>query len=92
MYQGEYHGTKYHEPDLDAVLSRAWQSGVQKIIITAGTLEESRRALELAKTDERLFCTVGVHPTRCREFEAYPEGPEAYMAQLSAVCYVLSYF
>jgi Tat protein secretion system quality control protein TatD with DNase activity len=85
MYQGEYHGNQVHEPDLDAVLHRAWDVGVEKIIITAGTLSESRAALELAKTDDRLFCTVGVHPTRCGEFETYPDGPEAYMAALSAV-------
>jgi TatD DNase family protein len=85
MYQGVYNGTSCHEPDLDAVLSRAWATGVEKIIITAGTLEESRKALQLARSDERLFCTVGVHPTRCGEFESFPEGPEAYMAALSAV-------
>jgi TatD DNase family protein len=84
-YQGEYNGSKYHEADLDAVLQRAWAVGVEKIIITAGTLSESRQALELARTDERLFCTVGVHPTRCGEFEAFAEGPEAYMAELSSV-------
>lgn len=85
MYQGEYGGKEVHAPDLPAVLERAWASGVEKIIITAGTLAESRQALELARTDERLFCTVGVHPTRCGEFQAFPEGPDAYMAALSAV-------
>ena len=25
---------------------------------------------------------MGVHPTRCSEFEEYPEGAEAYMAAL----------
>jgi TatD DNase family protein len=85
MYQGEYNGKQYHEADLDAVLKRAWAAGVEKIIITAGTLSESRQALKLARTDERLFCTVGVHPTRCGEFAAFSEGPDAYMAALSAV-------
>lgn len=27
---------------------------------------------------ERLYCTVGVHPTRCQEIEDGPDGPEAY--------------
>lgn len=34
---------------------------------------------------ERLFCTVGCHPTRCGEFEAYPDGPDAYLAALREV-------
>ncbi len=25
-----------------------------------------------------LYCTVGVHPTRCKEIEDSPQGPEAY--------------
>lgn len=85
MYQGEYHGTAHHEPDLDAVLERAWAAGVEKIIITAGTLAESRRALDLARTDERLFCTVGVHPTRSNEFEDSPDGAEGHLRQLQEV-------
>lgn len=31
---------------------------------------------------ERLFCTVGVHPTRCGDFESYSDGPEAYLQAL----------
>lgn len=27
MYQGTYNGKVYHEPDLDDVLARAWDSG-----------------------------------------------------------------
>ena len=34
---------------------------------------------------ERLFCTVGVHPTRCGEIKEYPGGEEAYMALLQEV-------
>ena len=36
----------------------------------------------VAPSPGRLFCTVGVHPTRCSEFEEHPEGSEAYMAAL----------
>lgn len=51
MYQGVYGGRTYHQPDLDQVLQRAWAAGVQRIIITAGNLEDAHRALELAQTD-----------------------------------------
>ncbi|KAI5059378.1 hypothetical protein GOP47_0025697 [Adiantum capillus-veneris] len=70
MFKGIYNGKRYHASDLRAVLERAWNSGIDRIIVTGGSLEESREALCLAETDGRLFCTVGVHPTRCSEFEA----------------------
>lgn len=59
------------------------------MMITAGTLEESRAALELAKSHANLFCTVGVHPTRCLEFFGGTAGaggdPDAHVASLTAV-------
>ncbi|KAJ7551825.1 hypothetical protein O6H91_06G030500 [Diphasiastrum complanatum] len=69
MFRGVYHGKQYHVADLGAVLARAWDAGVNRIIVTGGSLQESKEALEIAETDGRLFCTVGVHPTRCHEFE-----------------------
>lgn len=85
MYSGVYHDKTCHEPDAAAVLQRAWNAGVEKIIITAGTLQEAKDALEFSQRDHRLFCTVGVHPTRCGEFESHPEGPEAYFQELGKV-------
>lgn len=49
MFQGVYHGKKRHAPDLDAVVRRAKDSGVERILITGTSLSESRRALDLAK-------------------------------------------
>ena len=65
MYQGNYRGKVRHEADLNIVLKRAFHNHVHKIIITCGTLNEAKRGIELAKTNDNLFCTVGVHPTRC---------------------------
>ncbi|XP_017031055.1 deoxyribonuclease TATDN1 [Drosophila kikkawai] len=74
MFQGRYGDSQKHTADLDVVLTRAWQQGLQKIIITAGCLKDVDEALELAGKDERLFTTVGAHPTRCGEFLPDPEG------------------
>ncbi|XP_033332871.1 deoxyribonuclease TATDN1 [Megalopta genalis] len=82
MFQGIYHGSQKHQPDLDKVLERSWNNDLSKIIITAGNVEESKKALEIARTDERLFSTVGCHPTRCNEFEEN-DNPEAYLKLLS---------
>ena len=59
MYQGEYNGSKKHEADLSAVLNRSWNAGLDYIMITGGSLKESKEAIELAKSDVRLFATVG---------------------------------
>ncbi|KAL2730049.1 putative deoxyribonuclease TATDN1 [Vespula maculifrons] len=82
MYQGIYYGSQKHQPDLDKVLERSWDNNLSRIIITAGNMEECKKALEIAKTDERLFSTVGCHPTNCNEFEEY-ENPEDYLKSLS---------
>lgn len=79
------------QSDLTAALARAKAFGVDKIIVTGGNLEESKAALQLAKSNEgdglpQLFSTVGVHPTRCSEFEADGRDPDAYFAELLAVC------
>lgn len=51
MYQGIYHESQKHQPDLDKVLKRSWENNLSKIIITAGSVNESRKALEIARTD-----------------------------------------
>ncbi|CAI5727830.1 unnamed protein product [Peronospora destructor] len=86
VFTGFCRGKQKHESDLTTILTRAKAFGVEKIIVTGGNLEESRKAL--IKDNEsgalpELFSTVGVHPTRCSEFEA---DPDAYFAELLALC------
>ncbi|GAB2295919.1 hypothetical protein Dimus_030067 [Dionaea muscipula] len=83
MFKGIYNGKQYHAPDIQAVLTRAWRAGVDRIIVTGGSLEESREALAIAETDGRLFCTVGVHPTRCKEFEDSGDPERHFQALVS---------
>lgn len=83
MYQGIYSSkNKKHEPDVEHVLMRAWTAGLDKIIITGTNLDDSRSSLKLAQSDDRLFSTVGCHPTRCSEFESDPDG---YLESLSKI-------
>ncbi|KAJ8717074.1 hypothetical protein PYW08_005473 [Mythimna loreyi] len=82
MFQGMYHGSKKHEPDLDVVLARSWTAGLDKIIITGGSLTDSYASLEMSQSDPRLYTTVGCHPTRCRDF--LPDA-EAYLDSLKVL-------
>ncbi|KAF3781359.1 putative deoxyribonuclease [Nymphaea thermarum] len=81
MFKGIYNNRRCHAADLPVVLQRAWNAGVDRIIVTGGSLQESREALAIAETDGRLFCTVGVHPTRCMEFEESGD-PELHFQEL----------
>jgi TatD DNase family protein len=47
--EGTYFGKKRHEPDWDEIMERAAKVGVTHLILTAGTLDDSRRALELVR-------------------------------------------
>ncbi|XP_050380210.1 uncharacterized protein LOC126797598 isoform X1 [Argentina anserina] len=83
MFKGLYNGKLCHVSDIATVLARAWAAGVDRIIVTGGSLEESKEALTIAETDARLFCTVGVHPTRCKEFDESGDPDKHFQALLS---------
>ena len=89
---GIYRGTFRHEPDLDLIMERAHKAGVSRIILTAGTVAESREALEKARQWRETYpniifsSTVGVHPTRCQQVfeptDASNVDPDALLDEL----------
>jgi TatD DNase family protein len=50
------------QDDLPAVLERAWENGVKRILIPGIDLETSRTAVALADQHPNLVAAVGVHP------------------------------
>ena len=71
--------------DFDAMLQRARDAGVERIITIGTSVESSRRALALAERHPMIFAVVGVHPTTAheattetagelRELAAHPRG------------------
>lgn len=49
MFRGQYHGKRKHEDDLAAVVQRAHDYGVERMLLTGTNLEESKLVLDLAK-------------------------------------------
>lgn len=56
--------------DLDAVIQRAVAAGVVRIVTIADSLDESEQCLALTEKYEHIFCSVGVHPHRAKEWRA----------------------
>jgi TatD DNase family protein len=50
------------EADLDEVIARAREAGVQAMVTIGSTLETSAQAIALAEKYEFIYCTVGIHP------------------------------
>ncbi len=58
------------QEDFDAVLSRAWEAGLDRILIPGMDLASSRLAVQLAESDERIYAAVGVHPNEASTWDA----------------------
>ena len=56
------------ENDVEEVLLRAKQAGVERIVTIADTLEEAERCIAIAEKYPQVFCTVGVHPHEAKRW------------------------
>lgn len=61
---------KAFEKDLDQVIKRAFEKGVNKIINVGTALDSSEKAVELAKEHDGLFATIGIHPHHADKSES----------------------
>ena len=63
--------------DLDTVLNRANELGVNRFICVGTNMEDSRECLGLAETYENIYASVGVHPHDAKD------APEDYLDQIA---------
>ncbi len=64
------------DADLEEVLERAFQSGVERILVPGIDIETSIRAVELAQQYPQVFAAVGIHPNsagKCWSQTTYSE-------------------
>ncbi|KAG6512054.1 hypothetical protein ZIOFF_030147 [Zingiber officinale] len=97
MFKGIYNGRQCHAADIPTVLARAWSAGVDRIIVmlllaSQGDHCMNQRRPSLSQKlmigyrscyEGRLYCTVGVHPTRCKEFEDSGDPDQYFQALVS---------
>lgn len=55
MFRGIYGRSQKQEADLNHVLDRAWDNGMEKMIVTVGTLNDAKEALELVSKDGTFY-------------------------------------
>jgi len=74
------------DSDRDAVIARAREAGVARMVITGSSLSSSAAALRLAQQDPGLFATIGVHPHHATELDEDQVGAlESLLADTNAV-------
>lgn len=56
------------DEDRQAVIQRAIEAGVTKMLVPGTTLETSQQAIELAEKYEQVYAGVGIHPTDAETF------------------------
>ena len=85
------------DPDRDAVMQRARDAGVTRMIITGSSNQGSLDALKLAESEPgKLYATAGVHPHHAADFDTTSEALITDLAAKDAVVAVgecgLDYF
>jgi TatD DNase family protein len=56
------------DDDREAVIARAFESGLEAIITVSTDIESNIQAIDLARKHDRVYCTVGIHPHNARSF------------------------
>jgi TatD DNase family protein len=57
----------HFDNDRDEVIQRAFDAGVEKIIVVSTDVASSRESLHLAEKFSGIYAAVGIHPTDCND-------------------------
>jgi TatD DNase family protein len=66
LFDCHTHLDQHPHAEVTSILERATGAGVAGVIVAGTTLESSRRCVELAEADPRVFAGVGIHPMDVR--------------------------
>ncbi len=74
------------DPDRQDVLQRAWQAGIQRIIIPQVHLDSIDTAIQMAEADERIRLAVGVHPNSADLWSSHSKSLLHQLSSHPSVC------
>ena len=57
------------DDDRAMVLSRAWDSGITRILVPGIDLQTSQTAIDIAESNQPIFAAVGVHPNSANKWD-----------------------
>jgi len=58
-----------YKNDFSEVLARAWETGLNRILLPAVDIESSHRVIELSENYPQVYCAIGVHPNSAQDWE-----------------------
>lgn len=73
-----YEDEKYNE-DLEEVLKEIKQAGIKYVINAGSSFNESIKGLEIAKKQDNMYCTLGIHPYYPEEIQKVDEFEKIYL-------------
>ena len=76
------HLTDARYDDLDDVVARAVEHGVNKTICSAYNFWSSQKAVEIASEYDNVFANVGLHPENVEETENFDGGVDEYLKDI----------
>jgi len=68
MYRGVYRSKVKHPDDMNDVIQRGRKQGLKYLMCTSGCYSDAIESLQLCEQYEDIVTTVGMHPTRCKNF------------------------
>ncbi len=63
-----------YDKDRPLVLARAWEVGIERILIPGIDLQSSRSAIRLAERYDEIYAAVGMHPNSAQKWDAHNLG------------------
>ncbi|KAL1602804.1 hypothetical protein SLS60_006225 [Paraconiothyrium brasiliense] len=83
-FAGTYRNKQYHAPDFAAVLDRALEASVKKVMLTGMSLWDAQFNADIARSrPDQCRITIGVHPYHASEPYANGSDGSAYFASMA---------